>query len=289
MWKLRTLIAGMLVAAAVTTALAQEPNSGIIKLIVPFAPGGSSDTVARLIAGPFGEALHRTVIVENRSGAGGAIGTEYVARAPADGDTLLVAFDSHTILPVVNKSLNYDTERDFAPISQLTAAPLVVVVNRDVPARTISELIAYAKRTPGGLNFGSVPDSSPHLAGLLFKIATGAPLVHIPYRGGAPAVKDLLAGHIQLMFAGPQVIAPFIAKGTLRGIAVTANHRFALMPDLPTVAEAGYADVNASTWVGLLAPAKTPEPMLRRYEAVVRKIIQRPDIVSRLNALKLMS
>jgi tripartite-type tricarboxylate transporter receptor subunit TctC len=287
MWKLRTLIAGMFVVAAATTTLAQEPTSGIIKLIVPFAPGGSSDTVARLIAGPFGEALHRTVIVENRSGAGGAIGTEFVARAPADGNTLLVAFDSHTILPVVNKSLNYDTERDFAPISQLTAAPLVVVVNQHVPAHTISELIAYAKRTPGGLNFGSVPDSSPHLAGLLFRTTTGAPLVHIPYRGGAPAVKDLLAGQIQLMFAGPQVIAPFIVKGTLRGIAVTANHRFALMPDLPTVAEAGYADVNASTWVGLLAPAKTPEPILRRYEAVVRKIIQTPDIVSRLHALKL--
>jgi tripartite-type tricarboxylate transporter receptor subunit TctC len=198
-----------------------------------------------------------------------------------------MAFDSYAILPVVNKSLKYDVERDFAPISQLTSAPLVVVVNPSVPAHSISELIAYAKRTPGGLNFGSVPDSSPHLAGLLFKVATGAPLVHIPYRGGAPAVKDLLAGHIQLMFAGPQVIAPFIAKGSLRGIAVTASHHFALMPNLPTVAEAGYPDVDASTWVGLLAPAKTPQPILTQYETTVRKVIHRPDIVARLHALKL--
>jgi tripartite-type tricarboxylate transporter receptor subunit TctC len=286
MRKLAILIAGMLVAMA-TTAMAQEPQSGPLKLIVPFAPGGSSDTVARLISGPLGEALQRTVIVENRSGAGGAIGTEFVARSPADGNTLLVAFDSHTILPVVNKNLNYDTERDFAPISQLTAAPLVVTVNPKVPAHTISELVAYAKRTPGGLSFGSVPDSSPHLAGLLFKLATGAPLVHVPYRGGAPAVTDLLAGQIQLIFAGPQVVSQFIAKGTLRGIAVTAKQRFALMPDLPTVSESGYADVNVSTWVGLLAPAKTPEPILRRYEAAVRKLIQSPEMVSRLHVLKL--
>jgi tripartite-type tricarboxylate transporter receptor subunit TctC len=286
MRKLTILIAGILVAVT-TTTMAQVPQSGPIKLIVPFAPGGSSDTVARLIAGPLGEALQRTVVVENRSGAGGAIGTEFVARSPADGNTLLVAFDSHTILPVLNKNLNYDTERDFAPISQLTSAPLVVTVNPKVPAHTISELVAYAKRTPGGLSFGSVPDSSPHLAGLLFKLATGAPLVHIPYRGGAPAVTDLLAGQIQLMFAGPQVVSQFISGGTLHGIAVTANQRFALMPDLPTVSESGYADVNVSTWVGLLAPAKTPEPVLQRYEAEVRKIIQSPDMVSRLHALKL--
>jgi tripartite-type tricarboxylate transporter receptor subunit TctC len=286
MRKLMILIAGMLLAAA-TTTWAQAPDSGPIRLIVPFAPGGSSDTVARLIAGPLGEALQRTIVVENRSGAGGAIGTEYVARAPADGRTLLMAFDSHTILPVVNKALNYDTEHDFAPISQLTSAPLIVTVNPNVPARTIPELIAYAKHTPGGLSFGSVPDSAPHLAGLLFKMATGAPLVHVPYRGGAPAVTDLLAGQIQLIFAGPQVVAQHMSQGTLRGIAVTSNQRFVLMPDLPTVSESGYENVDVSTWVGLLAPVKTPEPILHQYEAKVRKIVQRPEIVDRLHAIKL--
>ena len=243
--------------------------------------------MARLIAGPLGDALQRTIVVENRSGAGGAIGTEFVARSPADGNTLLMAFDSHTILPVVNKNLNYDTEHDFAPISQLTSAPLIVTVNPNVPARTISELIAYAKHTPGGLSFGSVPDSAPHLAGLLFKMATGAPLVHVPYRGGAPAVTDLLAGQIQLIFAGPQVVSQHIRQGTLRGIAVMSNQRFVLMPDLPTVSESGYANVDVSTWVGLLAPAKTPEAILLRYETEVRRIVQRTDLVDRLHALKL--
>ena len=283
---LPSLMAGLLVAAA-TTTWAQVPNSRPIRLIVPFAPGGSSDTVARLIAGPLGEALNRAIVVENQSGAGGVIGTEDVAKAPADGGTLLMAFDSHTILPVVNKNLNYDTERDFAPISQLTSAPLIVTVNPNVPAHTIPELIAYAKREPGGLSFGSVPDSAPHLAGLLFKMATGAPLVHVPYRGGAPAVTDLLAGQIQLIFAGPQVVSQHIAAGTLRGIAVTSKQRFELMPDLPTVSESGYPNFDVSTWVGLLAPAKTPESVLRRYEAEVRKVVQRPDIVDRLHALKL--
>jgi tripartite-type tricarboxylate transporter receptor subunit TctC len=160
-------------------------------------------------------------------------------------------------------------------------------VNPNVHARTVPELIAFAKREPGGLSFGSVPDSAPHLAGLLFKTATGAPLVHVPYRGGAPAVTDLLAGQIQLIFAGPQVVSQHIAAGTLRGIAVTSNQRFELMPELPTVSESGYPNFDVSTWVGLLAPAKTPAPILQRYEAEVRKIIQRPDIVDRLHAIKL--
>lgn len=273
--------------AATGTATAQTSTSKPIRLIVPFAPGGSSDTVARLIAGPLGDALQRTIVVENRSGAGGAIGTDAVAKAPPDGDTLLVAFDSHTLLPVVNKTLGYDAENDFVPISQLTAAPLLVTVNPRVPAHTIPELIAVAKQTPGGLNFGSVPASATHFAGLLFKIVTGAPLVHVSYRGGAPAVTDLLAGQLQVIFAGPQVVTQHIKQGNLRAIAATSKERFSLMPDLPTVAEAGYPDYAVATWTGLLAPAKTPPAIVKRYEAEAIKVIRSKEIVDRLHALGL--
>jgi tripartite-type tricarboxylate transporter receptor subunit TctC len=279
---------GLVCLSLFAASPAAAENSAVpIRLVVPFAPGGSSDTVARLIAGPLGEALNRTVLVENRSGAGGAIGTDAVAKAAPDGNTLLVAFDSHTLLPVINKSLPYEIERDFVPVSRLTAAPLVITTSLKLEARSVGDLVAIAKNTRGGLNYGSVPGSSSHLAGILFSSVTGAPMVHVSYRGGAPAVTDLLGGQLDVIFAGPQVVAQHIDEGRLRAVAVTSSGRYSRMPNLPTVLESGFANFEVSTYVGLLAPAKTPPDIVARYEGEVVKVMRNQAVRNKLAAVGL--
>jgi tripartite-type tricarboxylate transporter receptor subunit TctC len=277
-------------ACAVMSALGPakaQTSAPPLRLVVPFAPGGSSDTVARLIAGPLGEALGRAVVIDNRSGAGGAIGTDAVAKSAPDGNTLLVAFDSHTLLPAINRTLPYDIERDFTPISRLTAAPLVITTSARIRAGSVADLIRIAKETSGGLNYGSVPGSSSHAAGVLFSRLTGAPMVHVSYRGGAPAVTDLLGGQLDVIFAGPQVVAQHIDEGRLKAVAVTSSGRYSRMPALPTVAESGYPGFDVTTYVGLLAPANTPSEIVRRYEGEVIKLMRTEPIATKLAAVGL--
>jgi len=274
---------GDVLAQSGTAANRADYPTRAIRMIVPFPPGGS-DTVARLIAQRLNEQLGQQVVVDNRPGAAGVIGTQLAAQAPADGYTLLFITASLTIVPN-SARLPYDLSRDFAPISPLATAPLLIVVHPSVPARSVNELIQLAKARPGQLNYASSGTGSiTHLAAALFSTVTGSRLVHIPYKGTGPAQTDVIAGDVQIMFGilGPAL--PFVRSGKLIGLGVTSSQRSTLAPDVPTVSEAGVPGYEAATWYGMLAPGKTPEPILAQLHGKVRTVVMSPDIVSRLAA-----
>jgi len=256
-----------------------------IRLIVPFAPGGGNDTIARTIAQKIAAGLGQPVVVDNRAGAGGVLGAELAARAAPDGYTLFLGgVGSHAINPNLHKSLPYDPIRDFAPVALIASAPLVIVVHPSLPASSVRELIALARDKPGALNYASNGNgSSSHLAAAMFEAMTGTRMVHVPYKGLAPALTDLLSGQVQLMFSSVVAILPHVQAGKLRVLAVTSRRRLALVQDVPTVAESGLPGYESSSWYGILAPAGTPRDIVDRLNAQIVRAVHEPDVSKTLD------
>jgi len=264
---------------------AQSFPSKSVRLVVPFAAGGSTDIVARMLGQKLSEIWGQPVIVDNRAGGSTVIGTDIVAKSAPDGLTLLVTPAPFTIVPSLIGKLPYDPHKDFAPIALINTTPLVVVVHPGVPARDIPELIRLAKARPGALNFGSSGSGgSNHLAGELFSAMAGVKMVHIPYKGNAPALADLVGGHVDLVFNGLTSAITQIQSGRLRALAVTSLNRSVALPDLPTLDEAGLKGFQAVAWNGLTAPAGTPQAIIEKINADVRRIIKSPDLVQRLRS-----
>jgi tripartite-type tricarboxylate transporter receptor subunit TctC len=256
------------------------------KLVVPFPPGGPLDSVGRAIAQKLTEAWGQSVVVENKPGAGGNIGADLVAKSPPDGYTVVMgALSTHAVNPSLYASMPYDAIRDFAPITLVAITPNVLVVNPSLPVHSVKELIAYAKAHPGKLSFGSGSNGSAgHLAGELLKADAHLDMVHVPYRGAAPAMQALLAGDTQLMFDNLASAMQQVKAGKLRALAVTTAKRSTLVPDLPTMAEAGVPGFDISTWFGLLAPAGTPAPVIDKWNEAVTRMLREPAMRERLAA-----
>jgi tripartite-type tricarboxylate transporter receptor subunit TctC len=250
-----------------------------VRLIVPLSPGGPADTGARLVSARLSEKLGQPVVVDNRAGGSTIIGTEIVAKAPADGYTLLMMTTTHTINPGVFKQLPFDLLRDFAPITMTATAPFVIVVHPQVQAKTVKELIALAQKKPGELNYGtSGAGSSMHLTAELFSSAAKISMTHVPYKGAGPAFIDVLAGHIQVVFSSAVAALPNVATGRLRAIAVTSLKRIASAPALPTVAESGFPGFESSSWNGIMAPARTPRPVVERLNKEIAAVLAQPAV-----------
>lgn len=246
-----------------------------LRLIVPTAPGGGTDFTARTIAQRLGEAIGQTVIVDNRPGAAGNIGVDIAAKASPDGYTLVMPITSFSINPHLYDKLPFDTVADFAPIVLAASAPLLLVLNPSVPAKSVSELIAVAKAKPGQLNYANSGNgTTAHLAGELFKKMAGVNLVSIPYKGGGPAVVDLIAGQVQVYFSTIPAALAQVQAGRLRGVAVTATRRVPLIPDLPTVAESGLPGFEVIGWFGVFAPAATPRPIVARLNTEINAVLK---------------
>jgi tripartite-type tricarboxylate transporter receptor subunit TctC len=276
-------LAGLLGAA---TVAAQSYPTRPIRMVVAYPPGGGTDIVGRMMAQRFTEQLGQNVVVDNRGGATGNIGTELVARSAPDGYTLLMGNVAPNAINVsLFKSLPYDPVKDFAPVSLVAATPNVLVVHPALPVNTVKELIALARAKPGALNFPSAGiGSSSHLAGELLKSLAKIDMVHVPYKGGGPALTDLLAGQMQLMFATMPAAMPHVKAGKLRAVAVTTAKRSQTFRELPTVAEEGVAGYEASTWYGLLAPAGTPQPVVERLHQETVKALAGAELRERLAA-----
>lgn len=281
--KLIAAFCGLLFAAL--AAQAQPFPSKVVRLVVPFPAGGSTDIVSRALGQKLSEMWGQPVMIDNRPGGSTIIGTDVVAKSAPNGYTLLVTPTPFTIVPSLIDNLPYDPVKDFEPITLINTTPLVAVVNPSVPAKSIQELIALAKAKPGVLNFGSAGSGgSNHLAGELFNVMAGVRIVHIPYKGNAPALTDLLGGHVDLVFNGLTSALPLIKAGKLRALAVTSLTRSGALPDIPTLDEAGLKGFQAAAWNGLSAPARTPKDVIRKINADVLKVIRSPEFVEHLKA-----
>ncbi|MEO5671112.1 MAG: tripartite tricarboxylate transporter substrate binding protein [Ramlibacter sp.] len=275
---IRSLLVGAALALSMAAAFAQAYPSRPVRLVVPFAPGGFTDVVARILGQKLSIALGQQFIVENKSGAGSTIGTDFVAKSPPDGYTLLMVSSTHVISHWIYKSLPYDPLKSFAVVSKLADSPYVLLVNPKVPARNVQEFIALAKSAPDTIHYASSGNgSAQHLMGGLFVAMTGAPLKHVPYRGSAGAAQDLVAGVVESSFAGvPNALAQ-VPQGRLRALAVTTGKRIPQLPDVPTLQEAGVAGYEAAVWLALLAPAGTPPDIVARLNAEIGKLMAAPD------------
>jgi len=264
-------------------ALAQNYPTGPIRVVVPFPAGGGVDGMARILTQKLTETLGKPIVIDNRAGANGMIGSEIVAKSPKDGYTLLVNGANFVTTPSLFRKASYDPVRDFDPVSLIALAPNVLVVHPSLPVKSVKELIAFAKAHPGQLGFaGSGSGSTPHLAGELFKTMTGTDLLHVPYRGTGPAITALLSGEVSIMFMPAIAASPYIQSGRLRALAVTSAQRLSAMPKLPTVAESGLKGYQSSQWYGLMAPIGTPAAILNRLNADVAKIMQNPEMKQRM-------
>jgi tripartite-type tricarboxylate transporter receptor subunit TctC len=251
-----------------------------IRLVVPYPPGGPTDVVARIVATAMSAKLGQPMVVENRpGGAAGTVGGRYVASADPDGYTLVMSqVGSLTIAPFLYK-LDYDPMKDFAPIGIVAETPEILTINPSLPAMTVAEFVAYAKSIPGKLNFASPGVGTlPHLLGEQLQLTAGIKLTHVPYRGAAPAVSDLLGGQVQVMFDATTVLLPHIEAGRLRALAISSAKRIVQMPNVPTVAEAGYPQLTESLWTALLAPRATPEPIIQRLNTAVNESVKTPEV-----------
>jgi tripartite-type tricarboxylate transporter receptor subunit TctC len=265
-------------------AQAQDWPTRPVTLVVPFAAGGTTDIVSRIIAHSLSERLGQTVIVENLGGAGGTLGAINASKAAPDGYTIFMATVAHTMAPAIYKKLAYNFEQDFEPITIAATVPNLLIINPEVPAKSVAELVAYIKANPGKVNYGSAGvGSTEHMSAELFRSLTGTDIVHVPYRGGSPMLADLVAGHIQMSIETSGAATPFIKGGNVRALAVSPAKRSALFPDLPTLAESGLKGYDVSTWYGLLVPKGTPEGIRKKLYTQVAEILKTPDIVKRLN------
>jgi len=277
---------GILTAWAVGAgmpAFAQDYPAKPIRFIVPYPPGGGTDIIARIVQEKLTQGLGQPIIIDNRGGAGGAVGTEAVAKSAPDGYTILFTLSSHTINPVFYK-LPFDTERDFAPISIVASLPQLLAAHPSVPVNSVRELIAAAKAKPGTLNFASVGNGSPsHVAGELLKLKAGIDIVHIPYKGGGPAVTDAIAGQVQFIFVSIPAAMGHVRSGKLKPLAVTTLKRSPAAPQVPTVAEAtGIVDYEVDSWYAMFAPAKTPPAIVARLQQEISRVVQLPEIKEKL-------
>ena len=280
---MRRLIALLLCSLALSAAAQENYPARPLRFILPFPPGGGTDILGRLIAERLSAGLGQPVVTENRGGAGGNVGAEAAARSAPDGYTILLAAPSLAISPSLYSKLNYDPVKDLAPISLVATVPNVMITHPAVPAPTLQEFIALARGKPGEMNFGSGgAGTSNHLAGELFNIVTGAKLVHVPYKGVNLAMQDVLSGRIHLVVIGVPAAAPHIKSGKLRALALIDKQRAPALPEVPTVAEAGLADFEVTTWYGVLAPAGTPRLAITRLNAELVRIMRAPDMKERL-------
>jgi tripartite-type tricarboxylate transporter receptor subunit TctC len=291
---MKRLLFAMLVCAAASgpsTSSGRTPSTGSqafperpVKLVVPFAPGGSADLVARLIGGALAESWGQQVIVENKGGGSGMIGNDYVAKSAPDGYTLTVGtMGPFSVTPTLYEKMPYDPIRDFAPITLTGIASHVLVANPEVPVRTVSELIALAKQKPGQLTFASSgTGNATHLTFELFKASAGIDIVHVPYKGGGPAMADLVGGQVNFSFASMPSALPYVQSGRLRAIAVGGAARSPLFPDVPTVAEAGLPGFVSEDWQGILAPAKTPAAVVAKLNADLVRTLHTPEMTAKL-------
>ena len=283
MSRLIRLMAALIAVACVAPVSAQDYPTRPITLVVPYPAGGGNDVLGRLVGEKMSKSLGQTVVVENRGGAGGTLGTRAVAKAPPDGYTMLIATSSLAINPSLYPNVGYDPRKDFAPIGLLASGANVVLVHPSVPAKSIAELIALAKKNPGKLNFASTGSgSSVHLAAELFAVMAGVKINHVPYRGSGPALNDLLGGHVTMMFATLPSAIGIVQGGKVRALAVTGAKRSNVFPNLPTIAEAGLPGYEAELHYGLVAPAGTPRPIVDRLNAALREALNDPALRERL-------
>jgi tripartite-type tricarboxylate transporter receptor subunit TctC len=286
--RIRTALSATLALACVMSPCGASANDAWpakpVKIVVPFSAGGTTDVVARVLGQKLSERWGQSVVIENRAGAGGNVGAEAVAKAAPDGYTLLMASGSVlTVNPHLYKRLPFDVERDFVPITNVASGPMLVVINPAVPAKTLKDLLALAKAKPGSLNFGSAGvGSQVHMAGENLAAAAGLSLVHVPYKGEALAYNDLVAGNIQLVVGNLAGAAPFVTAGKLRALAVTGRERSKLLPDVPTVAEAGLPGFDNTGWFGLVAPAGTPADVVNRIHRDTAAVMDSTEMRARL-------
>jgi len=276
MTKLRTIllgVAGLLLTLTVPAGAADDYPNRPVRLIIPFPPGGSNDVVGRLVAIQLGERLGKQIIVDNRGGAGGTIGTDAVARATPDGYTLGVISIAHTVSPALYK-LNYDPLKSFTPVSILASGPNVLAVNPEFPPKSVKELIALAKQKPGEIHYASAGVGSfQHLSGELFRLMSGINVVHVPFKGGGPSMIDVIGGHTKYLLSSLIQTTPHIKSGKLRALATSGSKRNPAMPDLPTIAEAGVPGYEAANWWGIVAPAGTPAPIVAKLHNEIAAVL----------------
>ncbi len=281
-WRLTAPVAFLVLGLAAPEALAQSYPTKPVRLVVPFPAGGAVDTVARTLGQKLGERLRQQVVIENRAGAGGNIGTDAVAKSAPDGYTILMTTHGHAISPNLYRKLSYDSIKDFTPVTQLTSSFLLLVANPSLPATSLKELIAVAKAKPGTLNYGSTGfGAPPHLVTELVKMMAGIDMAHIPYKGDAPLFTALLSGEVLVAFVPPVTGLPHVKGGRLRALAVTSAKRSPTLPDVPTVAEAGVAGFEYSGWLAILAPAGTPREAIARLNGEIAKIVATPEMRDR--------
>jgi tripartite-type tricarboxylate transporter receptor subunit TctC len=276
----------MLGVASTGSALAQTnyPDKPV-RFVVPYPPGGGTDVIARIVQDRFQALLSQPIIIDNKGGAGGSVGSELAARAAPDGYTVLFTLSSHTINPAIYPKLSFDTIKDFESIGTVASLPQILVANPQVPANTVAELVALAKAKPELLAYASVGNGSPgHLAGELFKLRTGTQMTHIPYRGGGPAVTDVISGQVPLLWVSIPAAAQFVKAGKLKALAVSTLKRSAAFPDVPTVQETGVPDFEVDSWYAMFVPARTPQPVIDRLNRTLNTIVAEPGIRDKLLA-----
>jgi tripartite-type tricarboxylate transporter receptor subunit TctC len=283
---LRLIAAAAFAVLTPALAMAQKFPDHNIRLIVPFPPGGPNDIIARVIGQKMGEILKQTIVVDNRGGQGGVLGTDLVAKAKPDGYTIAVTSAGALAISPSMEKVAYDTLKDLAPVTLVAKVPEMLVVAENVPAKNMAELVALAKKEPGKLNFASSgPGSLPHLAGELFKLTAKIDIVHVPYRGAAPAVNDLLGGQVQMVFLDLPVLLPQVKAGKLRPIAVGAAKRVPSAPDVPTTAEAGMPSLLTENWYGMVAPAGTPKEVVAALNKAAVEAMKDPAVKSKLSSV----
>lgn len=278
----KLLATGLLLAAAGSHAAQPSYPAKPVRIVVPFAPGGSTEALAQLVAAQLGKAWNQTVLVDPRGGGNTIIGTEYVDRSAPDGYTLLLTSNSHVVIPQLRKT-PFDPIKDFAPVATISSTELVLALNPSVHAATLRDFIALAKAKPGQINYASAGTSSAtHLAGAELATMAGIKIEHIPYKGSGPALTDLLGGQVQASFQTPIVVIPYIQSGKLRALAVSGKTRLSALPNTPTFAQAGLPGFNATTWFGIVAPAGTPRPVIEKISKDIAHILAMPDFRKKL-------
>ncbi len=283
---LRPLLATAASLAIVFGAAAQNgyPDKPI-KFVVPYPPGGGTDVIARIVQGKFQQLLGQPIVIDNRGGGGGSLGTDIAAKSLPDGYTVLFTLSSHTINPAIYPKLPFDTLKDFEPVGTVASLPQILVAHPAFPANTVAELIKVAKERPGFVQFASVGNGSPgHLAGELFNIRTGADIVHVPYRGGGPAINDVVGGQVPLLWVSIPAAAQFVKTGRLKALAVSTTKRSAAFPDVPTVQEAGVPDFEVDSWYAMFVPGKTPKPIIEKLNKALNQVVADPEMREKLLA-----
>ncbi len=284
---IKQLLAGVAMAAALSVS-AQTFPSKPVTIVVPFSPGGATDILSRMLAERLNKRLGQPVIVENKPGGGTMIASEHVAKAAPDGHTLLLAASSLGIAPSLYSKVNYDAIKDFTPVSQVASVVHVLVVHPSLPAKNVGELVSWLKANPTKANYGSVgAGTSTHLEAELFNSVAGVKMEHIPYKGSAPALTDMVGGQLQVMFDAYASSGPFIKDGKVRLLAVTTAQRSKSLPDTPTVAESGLPGYEAMPWLGLVAPAKTPAPVVQKLYTELNEVLKEPEVQARFRSLGL--